>query len=129
MSSQTKGVVPMANRIEGSKAQTRPVQDRHQHPVTSTPGGLCATCDNRIGCDFPRTVTRVLNCEELDYPPSAPGPRNTDRSPVIRPVLTACSIMEDGGDKLVGLCRTCEHRFDCQFPKPADGVWNCDEFV
>ena len=30
---------------------------------------------------------------------------------------------------LRGLCVNCDLRRDCTYPKPASGVWNCDEYV
>jgi hypothetical protein len=30
---------------------------------------------------------------------------------------------------LRGLCGNCDLRRECTYPKPASGVWNCDEYV
>ena len=27
-----------------------------------------------------------------------------------------------------GLCRNCDKRENCDLPKPAEGVWDCDEY-
>ena len=94
---------------------------------TASAVGLCRTCDNRKECTFSRTGARVLNCEELDYP-SRPFEPKPDLGPAAVLPLSELSSTDDS-ENLIGLCRTCENRFDCQYPKPAGGVWNCEEFV
>lgn len=89
--------------------------------------GLCRTCDNRAECTFTQTGAKVLNCDELDYPPSGPDLQARSEAPDPCPGPDASWV--DDRDNLIGLCRTCENRFDCRYPKPAGGVWNCDEFV
>jgi hypothetical protein len=89
--------------------------------------GLCRTCDHRKECTFAKTGGLVLNCEELDYPPGPSEPKAEPGFAATLSVAEPCSA--DDSENLIGLCRTCENRFDCQFPKPAGGVWHCDEFV
>jgi hypothetical protein len=31
--------------------------------------------------------------------------------------------------RAVGLCASCDHRFDCAFPPVPGGVWHCEEFA
>jgi hypothetical protein len=28
----------------------------------------------------------------------------------------------------LGLCRNCENRRTCAFPKPEGGIWHCEEY-
>ena len=94
---------------------------------TASARGLCRTCDHKKECTFSKTGAVVLNCEELDYPPRPSEPKAEPGFAAILPVTELPST--DDSENLIGLCRTCENRFDCQFPKPAGGVWHCDEFV
>ncbi len=92
--------------------------------------GLCSTCEGRADCTFPHHNGRpTLFCEEHDWwwqyrmeaaaiaKLLAPRPRPPE------PVAT------EKPSQYKGLCRTCEHRETCTYPKPEGGVWHCDEFV
>ena len=81
--------------------------------------GLCGTCRNAPGCTFPRTASEpVIECLEFDgesrvenmHPAAA---RSGNSRPVVR------------GH---GLCPWCDKRSVCTFPKPAGGVWFCEEY-
>ena len=87
---------------------------------------LCSACENALGCTFPRDPKKpVLQCEEFDggepsrtktagkQPPAPPGTQTAD---------------EDLPANLMGLCRNCEERERCKFPKPEGGVWHCEEY-
>jgi hypothetical protein len=83
--------------------------------------GLCRTCRNAPGCTFPRTAgVAVTECLEFDgeiraegAPPAAARPGGTRDEPV--------------ADEH-GLCPWCDKRPTCVFPKPAGGVWFCEEY-
>jgi hypothetical protein len=81
--------------------------------------GLCGTCRNAPGCTFPRTAgVPVVECLEFD------GESRVESAPAGRP----------GGTRLEteprehGLCPWCDKRPTCVFPKPAGGVWFCEEY-
>jgi len=91
--------------------------------------GLCRTCVGRATCTYPRPKDRqVMFCAEFEgeLPNPArpftaiaqaapiPGVQMADRGPEASPYK--------------GLCRTCERRETCTFPKPPGGVWHCEEF-
>ncbi len=115
---------PAGEMIDRPASEDRPTGTGSQEKNAS-PEGLCRTCDNRPECTFSKTEAAVLNCDELDYPSRQPEPGPC--APVLRPAPEKAP--DEGRENLIGLCRTCENRFDCQFPKPAGGVWNCEEFV
>ncbi|MBN2378561.1 hypothetical protein JXM67_02005 [candidate division WOR-3 bacterium] len=81
--------------------------------------GLCSTCKNAKDCVFPRSVEHpIMHCDEfVGYE----GPRTKAIPRIAKP-----SSKEEVEFK--GLCRNCENRHHCVFPKPAGGVWHCDEY-
>ncbi len=94
--------------------------------VPTNYGGLCSGCQNAPGCTFPREPGRpVWQCEEF-----------TDEGPCLE--RNSCEgtaparsglIAEDGsGGAWAGLCRNCDNRAACNFPRPECGVWHCDEY-
>ncbi len=126
MSSHHSLSAPLGELIGQATSEDRSTENSPQGKVAST-GGICRTCDNRTECTFLNTGAGVLNCDELDYPSPSSALNATPGSPALRPAPE--TPPDESQDNLIGLCRTCENRFDCQFPKPAGGVWSCDEFV
>ncbi len=89
--------------------------------------GLCATCNNADTCTFPKKLERpVLNCDEFEGYPVIPVITSfKSTSPKIRAqrVFTTDSLA-----KYKGLCKNCDNRKSCTFPKPECGVWHCEEY-
>jgi hypothetical protein len=83
--------------------------------------GLCSTCCSDTTCTYPRREeARVLECldfdgEVVDTESSRPAPRPSS-------TRTAPKAREPG------LCGWCEMKPTCTFPKPAGGVWFCEEY-
>jgi hypothetical protein len=99
-------------------------------PIRPIPvgAGLCRTCVKAPECTFPRDPRRpVRSCDEFE---GADGPRSERVprivAPSIFPVRGAC---EGGTAELKGLCVQCARRHTCAYPKPAGGVWHCDELA
>ncbi len=89
--------------------------------------GLCLTCQNASECTFPRDSARpVLQCEEfgdiLGRSPEKVSPEGS------RPPGTALSQAESELGTWIGLCKNCENRKDCRYPKPEGGIWRCEEY-
>lgn len=81
--------------------------------------GLCSTCKNAATCTFPRDPARpIMHCDEFD---GYEGPKTKVVPRVAKP--EAADEVE-----FKGLCRNCENRHHCVFPKSAGGVWQCDEY-
>lgn len=119
---------------QGAKVSEIPKQANNNDqdgPEISLDKGLCTTCDNGDTCVFPRTNIVVLQCDELDYPPSASSCGSADRKLRLSVAIPRESALETASEceGRLGLCTTCEIRTKCVFPKPESGVWNCDEFV
>lgn len=89
--------------------------------LESVATGLCATCANAPDCTHVRIAGGpVVSCDDLaplgiDVP-DAVGVE----APAVREVPRPAA--------LAGLCATCERRATCTYPKPAGGVWRCEEF-
>lgn len=87
---------------------------------TRTARDLCETCAHMETCSLREMPTApVHQCEEYDD-----GSRTAvltevraDKAPRTAPVAVG-----------VGLCVNCEHRATCTLPRPASGVWNCEEY-
>lgn len=81
--------------------------------------GLCATCTLSESCTFPRNVEKpVMHCDEFigyEMPKTTVAPR------------TVASNDEERIE-IKGLCKNCENYATCTFPKPASGVWRCEEY-
>jgi hypothetical protein len=90
--------------------------------------GLCRTCVRAPECTFPRDPRRpVRSCDEFDgadTPPSEHTPRTVTAS-----VFPSEDAPEKGATELKGLCVQCGRRQTCAYPKPAGGVWHCDELA
>lgn len=89
--------------------------------------GLCASCRKASHCTFPREPGRpVLQCEEFEGWPSEP--RADPPRDVPTKAERAARDEQKGRDRVLGLCANCKHRDTCTFPRPAGGVWRCDEY-
>lgn len=85
--------------------------------------GLCTTCENEINCTFPRSADHpVLTCDEFV------GVVEPSPSPVVQSRRTDDRFAQANREWFPGLCKTCEKRETCTYPKPEGGVFNCDEF-
>ncbi len=96
-----------------------------RHPGGEQPKylGLCSTCRHDSTCTFPRSEDRPVHfCEEFDGEEDKPALAVVCHEEVLDQKAFA------DGEKYLGLCSTCAHRETCTFPKPAGGVWQCEEF-
>jgi hypothetical protein len=86
--------------------------------------GLCMTCRNAPSCTFASHAgAPVTDCLEFDGEvPVEPAPT--------RASITTQSRRVPAVDRptLPGLCGTCDWRDGCTFPRPASGVWFCEEY-
>jgi hypothetical protein len=112
---------PTATAIQDVAAST---------PIRQTiPGsGLCRTCVKAAECTFPRSPGHIVrSCDEFE---GADGPRST--YPPLEggaPIFPAADPAGVSTAELKGLCGQCARRQTCTYPKPAGGVWHCDELA
>jgi hypothetical protein len=87
--------------------------------------GLCSTCKRASTCTFPRDPNRpVLQCDEFvgyEYTPDKKKSSSSDSESKV-------TISDSAKSSYKGLCRLCEKRETCTYPKPEGGVWHCDEY-
>ena len=94
--------------------------------------GLCSSCSNTVTCTYPRDPGRsVVQCDEFEG--SLKSPFKTTGTPFFMADLPSPSQRishfrgkTQNGNK--GLCRLCEARSTCSYPKPEGGVWHCEEY-
>lgn len=100
--------------------------------------GLCSTCSRWATCTYPIPKDRpVLFCEEFEgLCNNMMAPGNPVATSVWKPNPEAVRAKPapqaeppEQPSRFKGLCRTCGNRETCTFPKPAGGVWHCEEFV
>ncbi len=88
--------------------------------------GLCLSCRNAPECTFPREPGRpVWQCEEFTSFDS-----RLERNSCEGTILARTGLIPEERDPegWIGLCKNCENRKTCNFPKPDAGVWHCDEY-
>jgi len=92
--------------------------------------GICEQCIHTEYCTYPKTDERpVMLCGEFE------GHSLTEATKVsgikdTRPVVTPSKAKQTAEPLTIlrGLCRTCEKRETCEYPKPESGVWRCEEY-
>jgi hypothetical protein len=96
--------------------------------VVVTTRGLCSACRYEAGCIYPRSKEEVvLNCGQFEpCLPLAQPPPSPDQVELEK--LWRKSSREESDTKFKGLCSSCEDRNVCIYPKPAGGVWRCEEY-
>lgn len=95
--------------------------------VQGAPGyaGLCTLCRNDPTCESPRIPWWSPNyCERFQPRKTGPPVRRTAR---IVPSRTRIGT-KDSRSQYKGLCLLCGLRDYCRYPKPEEGVWQCEEY-
>lgn len=116
-----------AARSEHVRVEPATNQEQAEQSVVST--GLCSTCNHSTNCTYPRREhLPMMFCEEFDgVARAAPTAAITERLLLAVQDQRICGA--EHPSKYCGLCRTCEHREGCTFPKAEGGVWQCEEFL
>ena len=82
--------------------------------------GLCSCCKNAPYCTFPRNANSpIWHCDEFD---------GFECKTTNRITKNFSPQSKTPNSELLGLCRNCENRNLCQFPKPEGGIWHCEEY-
>lgn len=97
--------------------------------------GLCSTCKNASTCTYPRDPERpIFYCCEHEGYKECEGSvslallRTGNIFPRPPDSVTESHVEERDSGIHKGLCRNCEKREICTFPKSEGGVWHCDEY-
>lgn len=102
-------------------------------PRASTAGeqylGICSTCNWAPDCvhRLKNPTLAIWQCDNHDdHIP-------VNRGPISASNLAATSATSPGHalrdeNALPGLCGNCEKRASCLLPRPAGGLWHCEEY-
>jgi hypothetical protein len=97
-------------------------------PAITQIGGLCSTCNHRATCYYRARGGTALFCELFDDYVAPPlGGSGPQAGCAAAPATAARRVAEDVS-AYAGLCMNCEHRRSCVHPKPAGGVWHCEDY-
>jgi glutaredoxin len=91
--------------------------------------GLCYYCKFADECDFPRHPEQpVTNCDEFEVSDTLSQEIQKENQSLYKYSSKWDEIGEANKGNLLGLCRNCERRNTCTFPKREGGVWHCEEY-
>ncbi len=93
--------------------------------------GLCTTCKHRQTCTFPgNSDNPKLFCEEFECVGASSSEGASGIGVVSsKPVETLTEAGNgEPSDEYLGLCVNCENREFCKHPRPAGGIWYCEEY-
>jgi hypothetical protein len=91
--------------------------------------GICTTCNYAANCAhrIRNADVAIWECDNYDdYVPEAEGV-NHGAAGIPRAAVQASAGELDVAEYR-GLCKNCERRKDCLYPKPEAGVWHCEEY-
>jgi len=97
-------------------------------PESALAVGLCSTCNNSPACFYRARRGPALFCEMFDDYVASPLGGNPGHSARAGNPGTALRTADEDLSKYAGLCMNCEHRRSCVHPKPAGGVWHCEDY-
>lgn len=101
-------------------------QERLKGADDFTATSLCGTCKYREECVLTSNKEKVMECEQFALQEEDVTTRST-----FKENETKISIGDNRfprEDEFIGLCRTCNHRFDCIYLEGSSGVWNCEMY-
>jgi hypothetical protein len=85
---------------------------------------LCSNCKHQGDCAFlPKACSPIIECELYEC-----GPSEKPRLTVVRKNCASVEVLPESDQPLLGLCINCENLRGCNLPKPAGGVWMCEEY-
>jgi hypothetical protein len=119
----------MESTVLEIKAREKPIArpkriktlEKKEKSQSATPeGGLCLTCTKAPDCALRQTDnTPKIFCEDFD-----------DQAVTVKEEIYQTSQKEKKDEpQLKGLCSTCDLRLTCNFTKPEEGIWHCEEYI
>ena len=94
--------------------------------MTESRRGLCFTCVHRDSCTLHRPdQPPSLHCDEFVGEVAPPRRVAMETG---RPMVTRNPGADRDNQKFMGLCRICDLRETCTFPKEGGGIWHCEEY-
>ncbi|RKZ32458.1 hypothetical protein DRQ33_05870 [bacterium] len=115
--SSPKTLTPEQEKMVSDERSSRTEQETRKNI------GLCETCIHKNECIYyQRSTEPILFCEMFEIY-SIPS-----EHPVSSEIVGEYEQEVEAGENLQGLCKYCEHRFTCTFPKSKTGVWHCQDY-
>ena len=91
--------------------------------------GLCSCCNFNLSCTYNRNPARpILQCEEFDGIIPPPLEMSHSNKTSFTPLQKNPFPPDEGLQRFSGLCKNCEERTTCTYPKLEGGVWHCEEY-
>lgn len=88
--------------------------------------GVCVTCSHAPTCVFLKSSHRpTWYCEEFDEVAAAPVSLGEAAVPQLK---ASTNGNGNGNGVSAGLCYNCEIRTTCNYRKPGQAVFNCEEY-
>jgi len=92
--------------------------------------GICTICEKTPTCILPRDPNRpLLYCDEFELSKPVPKSIQTELISSYATKVKHKSEKAKGSESYMGLCKLCDNRETCTFPKPEGGVWHCEEYT
>jgi len=95
---------------------------------TRNGGGLCSTCNDAATCYYHASRGPALMCELFDNCSAVETRTQRDSPATLAGAPIAGSIAYSEAGRASGLCMNCENSATCVHPKPAGGVWHCEDY-
>lgn len=88
---------------------------------------ICCNCRNASTCMYLRNCSQpILRCEEYEEFPRMSGKKPAESN--VSMAKGNPSNEPEAETRYLGLCANCKHKDSCTFPRPAGGVWHCEEY-
>jgi hypothetical protein len=101
-------------------------QERLNGTDNFTVTSLCGTCKFQRECVLTMDKEKVMECEQFALQEEDAPTRSTFTENESK--ITIGNNRFPREDEFIGLCRTCNHRFDCIYLEGSSGVWNCEMY-
>ena len=85
---------------------------------------LCSNCRHQGDCAFLQKAGEpILECELYEC-----GLSEKPRLRVVKKGRASVEAQPESDGAPLGLCISCDNLRDCRLPRPASGVWMCEEY-
>ena len=82
--------------------------------------GICTNCLQNMDCAPRQNPDKpILFCEQFEVFASPPEKLEVKRDDV---------KSKEYDNNFLGLCKNCDDRVDCMYPKPESGIWHCEAY-
>lgn len=91
--------------------------------------GLCSNCRHNESCAYMSySDKKILQCNEFELQDASPVEEVENCISQVSSLPEKKDNATDDPNIYLGLCKNCDKRKDCQYVKPGEGVWHCNEY-